>query len=131
MKFSLSLAFSACTAGLELSSLNSQVPSLFRVRVPYCSMAAFWASVTFQVTPVMASAPLVSLVTTLPLSELMAASSVTVPPLSSLATGAVSRIWMTKSLLVDTPATSVTVTVKLSLTESSPAVWSSAPPVSW
>jgi hypothetical protein len=48
-----------------------------------------------------------------------------------LATGAVSMIWMTRSLLVDLPATSVTVTVKWSWTLSSPAVWSSAPPVSW
>ncbi len=110
--------------------MNSQVPLALSVRVPYWAMRAFWASVTFQVTPVMASAPLVSLATTSPLKVLTAASSVTVPPASSLATGAVSMIWMTRSLLVDLPATSVTVTVKLSLTESSPAVWSSAPPVS-
>ncbi|CAB3742720.1 hypothetical protein LMG6000_01885 [Achromobacter insolitus] len=80
-------------------------------------------------TTVLASAPSVSLVSTLPVTGAVA-SSVT-EAASSLATGAVSRIWMTRSLLVDTPATSVTVTVKLSLTESSPAVWSSAPPVSW
>ncbi|MNT29430.1 hypothetical protein D3C72_1651690 [compost metagenome] len=95
--------------------------------LPLSTSLPYLASLVVMAT-VLASAPSVSLVSTLPVIG-VAVSSVTEAE-SFLATGAVSMIWMTRSLLVLLPATSVTVTWKLSRTESLPAEWSSAPPVS-
>ncbi len=90
--------------------------------VPYLASAVL-------MTVVLASAPNVSLASTLPVIGAVA-SSVT-EATSSSAVGSVSMIWMTRSLLLLTPARSVTTTGKLSRTALSPPLWSSAPPVSW
>ncbi|MNL05898.1 hypothetical protein D3C87_1265140 [compost metagenome] len=97
------------------------MPSPLSTSLPYLASPVVMATVD-------ASAPSASLVSTLPVMG-VAVSSVT-EAVSSLALGAVSMIWMTRSLLVVLPAASVTLTVKLSRTESSPAEWLSAPPVS-